>query len=102
MIVFCTVPSSEEGARIAEILVKERLCACVNRLPGVTSYYIYEGTFCEDAEELLVIKTLPSHFERLETRIAELHPYDVPEIIAAEITAGNAAYMKWLESSLTS
>ena len=100
MIVYCTVPSAEEGKRIATALVKEGLCACVNRIPSVTSYYIYDGKFCEDAEELLVIKTLPSHFERLERRIVELHPYEVPEIIATEITAAGSAYLKWLEGSL--
>ena len=100
MIVFCTVPSAEEGKRIATALVQEGLCACVNRIPSVTSYYIYEGAFCEDAEELLVIKTLPSHFERLEARIGELHPYDLPEIVATEITAGSSAYMEWLAKAL--
>lgn len=101
MIVLCTVPSAEEGKKIATVLVKEGLCACVNRIPSVTSYYIYEGDFCEDSEELLVIKTLPRHFERLEARILELHPYDVPEIIATDITAGNEAYMEWLKGSLS-
>jgi periplasmic divalent cation tolerance protein len=100
MIVFCTVPSAEEGKRIATALVKEGLCACVNQLPSVSSYYIYEGEFCENGEELLMIKTLPSHYERLEARIIELHPYDVPEVIATDIKAGSAAYMKWLEGAL--
>jgi periplasmic divalent cation tolerance protein len=100
MIVFCTVPSAEEGKRIATALVKEGLCACVNQLPSVTSYYIYDGEFCEDGEELLVIKTLPTHYERLEARIIELHPYDVPEVIATDIKEGSEAYMKWLAGNL--
>ena len=100
MIVLCTVPSAEEGRRIATALVKEGLCACVNQLPSVTSYYIYEGNFCEESEEMLIIKTLPSHFKRLEARILELHPYDVPEIIATEINEGNEAYMRWMAGSL--
>jgi len=101
MIVFCTVGSEEEGKRIARALVTERLCACVNQLPSVTSYYIYEGEFCEDGEELLIIKTLPSHFERLKERITELHSYEVPEIIATEINDGSGPYMKWLEHALS-
>jgi len=100
MIVFCTVPSKEEGERIARALVEEGLCACVNRIPSLTSYYVYDGRFCEDAEELLVIKTLPDRYERLERRILELHPYEVPEIIAVEIAAGSSAYMKWLGDAL--
>ena len=100
MIVYCTVPSTETGAQIARTLVEEGLCACVNRIPGVTSTYIYDGVLCEDAEELLIIKTLPSHYERLEARILELHPYDLPEIVATEITAGSSAYMQWLAGAL--
>ena len=100
MIVFCTVPTAEEGKRIATALVKEGLCACVNQLPSVTSYYIYEDEFCEEAEELLIIKTLPTHFEALKARIIELHSYDVPEVIATEITEASEAYMKWLEGAL--
>jgi periplasmic divalent cation tolerance protein len=100
MIVYCTVPSHEAGKRIAWTLVEEGLCACVNQLPSVTSYYIYEGEFCEEPEELLIIKTLPPRFDALKRRILELHPYDVPEIIATEITAGHDAYMKWLGAAL--
>ena len=101
MIVYCTVPSAEVGTEIARALVEEGLCACVNRIPGVTSTYIYEGKLCEDAEELLIIKTFPSHFERLEVRIRELHPYDLPEIIATDITAGSEPYMRWLKNALS-
>lgn len=100
MIVFCTVSSKAEGETIARALVQEGLCACVNRIPSISSYYIYEGEFCEDAEELLIIKTLPSHYEQLETRIQELHSYDVPEIIAIEIKAGSEGYMQWLAGAL--
>ena len=100
MIVYCTVPSAEVGTEIARDLVEAGLCACVNRISGVTSTYIYDGALCEDAEELLIIKTLPSHYERLEARILELHPYDLPEIVATEITAGSSAYMQWLSGAL--
>lgn len=100
MIVFCTVPSADVGRHIATALVTEGLCACVNQVPAVTSYYIYEGEFCEEGEVLLIIKTLPSHFTRLERRISELHPYEVPEIIATEIAAGNESYMQWLAARL--
>ena len=100
MIVFCSVPDREAGRRIATALVEEGLCACVNRLPSVTSYYIYDGRFCEEPEELLIIKTLPSHFEALKQRILELHPYDIPEIIATEIEDAHDAYMQWLGAAL--
>lgn len=99
-IVYCTVPDAETGGAIAETLVKEGLCACVNRVPGVTSHYIYEGAYCEAAEELLLIKTTAAAFERLKTRIASLHPYDVPEIVAVDVVDGNESYLAWLRSSV--
>jgi periplasmic divalent cation tolerance protein len=100
IVVYCTVPDAKTAEAIARSLVKERLCACVNRLPSVTSYYIYEGEFFVDSEELLIIKSDKAHFEALERRIGELHPYDVPEIIASEIVDGSDAYLKWLGDSL--
>ncbi len=100
MIVYCTVPDKASGEKIARALVTEGLCACVNRIPSVTSYYIYEGDFCEDSEELLIIKTDAAHFEALQKRIVALHPYDVPEVIATEIKAGSEPYMKWLKEAL--
>jgi periplasmic divalent cation tolerance protein len=100
LVVYCTVPDAKTGGTIARSLVKEGLCACVNRLPAVTSYYIYEGEFCEESEELLIIKSDEAHFRALERRIRELNPYDVPEIIASQIVEGSDAYLKWLGDSL--
>lgn len=100
LIVYCTVPDAVTGRLIAEAVVREQLCACVNRIPGIASHYIYEGEYCEDAEELLVIKTTAAFFRRLEACITALHPYDVPEIIATAIADGNAEYLAWLEASV--
>lgn len=100
LIVYCTVPDAKTGGTIAETLVKEGLCACVNRIPGLTSHYIYEGKYCEDTEELLLIKTTAQAFERLKTRLEALHPYDVAEIIATEIAIGNESYLSWLHNSV--
>ena len=95
-IVYCTVPDPRAGRTIAETLVKEGLCACVNRVPGVTSHYIYGETYCEAAEELLLIKTTAEAFERLKTRIEALHPYDTPEILATGVIGGNEGYLAWV------
>jgi len=100
LIVYCTVPDTATGRRIAEHVVKARLCACVNRVAGMTSHYIYEGAYCEEQEELLIIKTTAEAFPTLRSAIEGLHPYDVPEIIAAEIAAGNEAYLEWLAGSV--
>jgi len=101
MIVFCTVPDEKTARKIAQAIVKEGLCACVNQIPKVKSYYIYEDEFCEDDELLLMIKTASSHFEALQRRIKVLHPYDVPEIIATPISQASAEYHEWLIGSLS-
>lgn len=100
IIVYCTVPDEGTGRGIAECIVKERLCACVSRIRGVTSHYVFDGSYCEDHEELLMIKSTAEAFERLKKHLEALHPYDVPEIIATPLSAGNEAYLQWLESSV--
>lgn len=101
MIVFCTVPDEESAQTISRALVTEGLCACVNQIPKIKSYYIYQGDFCEDDEILLMIKSAPTHFDALEKRIKELHPYDLPEIIATPISFASKEYRSWLLKSLS-
>lgn len=101
MIVFCTVPDENTAQEIARAIVTEGLCACVNQIPKIKSYYIYEGEFCEDDELLLLIKTASSHFKALEKRLKELHPYDTPEIIATPISEGSTEYRAWILNSLS-
>lgn len=101
VVAFCSCPPGK-GEEIAKHLVEEKLAACVNLLPEVRSFYTWQGNFQIDREELLVIKTGDWLFSKLESRIKELHPYEVPEIICMPIEAGSAPYMSWLNSSLTS
>src|SRR6185437_89517 len=91
-----TCPDAETAAKIARTLVEERLAACVNRLPGVTSTYRWQGEIHEDSEVLLVIKTTGERLETLRRRLAALHPYELPELISVEITDGLPAYLEWL------
>jgi|SRR5690348_1526809 len=91
-----TCPDAETAARIARTLVEERLAACVNRLPCVASTYRWQGKIHEDAEVLLLIKTTRERFDALRDRLAELHPYEVPELVAFEIADGLPAYLEWL------
>jgi len=97
----CTVPSREAGKKIARALVEEHLVACVNMLPKLQSFYIYEGAFCEEEELLLLIKTEESRYGAVEKCIIELHPYTVPEIIALNVTKGSQSYLEWAAESLT-
>ncbi len=95
--VFCTVPNQEDAIRIARTLVEEKLAACCNIVPGLTSLYFWKGEICQDPELLLIIKTMESAFDALKERIRQLHPYDVPEIIALPIIKGHQAYLNWVE-----
>jgi len=102
IVTLCTVPDKKAGERIARALVEERLAACVNIVPGVASFYRWEGKVEEASEQLLVIKTAAERFEAVKARIKALHPYDVPEIIAIPITAGNREYLDWITDSIKS
>ena len=100
-LVLCTVPDRECAEQIAEALVAEQLAACVNIIPGIASVYRWKGGVEKDEELLLLIKTSQDTYESLEQRIHTLHPYELPEIIAVSIQAGQKDYIKWIENSLT-
>lgn len=100
IVVYVTVGSSDEADRLARALVEERLAACVNRIKAVQSIYRWQGRVEQSEEELLIIKTKKELFDRLKTRVQELHSYSVPEIIALPILEGNESYLKWLGQQL--
>ena len=91
-----TAPDRATAERIARTLVDERLAACVNLLPGVTSVYRWQGKVETGEEVLMLAKTTAKGLEALTARIAALHPYDVPEVIALDITGGLLAYLEWI------
>lgn len=99
VVVYITVPSPEEGEKIARVLVEKRLVACVNIIPGIRSIYHWEGKICDDRELLLIAKTKASLFESLEKEVKKLHSYKVPEIIAVPISAGSSDYINWIEAN---
>jgi periplasmic divalent cation tolerance protein len=96
LVVLVTVPNREIGKRLAEVLVEERLAACVNRVPGLLSIYRWQGKIEQEQEELLLIKTQDCLLEQLTVRVRELHPYTVPEIVALPVVGGSQAYLDWV------
>ena len=100
MIVLTTLGAQTDAAAFARVLVDERLAACVNILPVMTSVYRWKETIEEDREQQLVIKTTSDRVEALEARLHELHPYELPEFLVVAATEASAGYMKWLEESL--
>ncbi|KAI3447104.1 hypothetical protein Pfo_003769 [Paulownia fortunei] len=99
IVVYVTVPNKEAGKKLAESIVKARLAACVNRVPGVESVYEWKGEIQTDSEELLIIKTRESLLEALTEHVKANHEYEVPEVIALPITGGNLHYLEWLKNS---
>lgn len=105
VVVLCTAPAAGAEGRLgaedlARCLVDERLCACVNVVPAVRSYFHWEGRV-ECAEELLLIaKTTAACAPRLRARIVELHPYQVPEVLELQVAGGLPAYLQWLTGSV--
>ncbi|HET7462319.1 MAG TPA: divalent-cation tolerance protein CutA [Longimicrobium sp.] len=95
-VVLMTAPDAETAGRVAHALVNERLIACANLLPGVTSIYRWQGAVQADAEVLVVMKTRDTLVPRLMERAAELHPYQVPELLALEVSDGLPAYCRWV------
>ncbi|GAB5603529.1 divalent-cation tolerance protein CutA [Thermus sp. FJN-A] len=98
-VVLITVPSEEVARTLAKTLVEERLAACVNIVPGLTSVYRWQGEVVEDKELLLLVKTTTHVFPRLKERVLALHPYTVPEIVALPIAEGHGPYLDWLREN---
>lgn len=96
LVVLCNTPDLATANRLAEQLIEERLAACVNILPACRSVYRWQGAI-ESAEEIpLLIKTTGDVYPILQARLVELHPYEVPEIIALSVDQGLPAYLDWL------
>jgi len=93
-----TTDSREEASEIANGLVEKRLAACVQVVGPIRSTFRWEGRV-QDAEEFLLLCKVPE--ERLEEATAlieELHSYDVPEVLAFEVTGGSRSYLDWVRA----
>jgi periplasmic divalent cation tolerance protein len=99
-IVLSTCADREEAERIAHRLVEQQLAACVNILPGVQSIYRWQGNVESAAEVLMVIKTSAGLVPEVQSTIANLHSYDVPELLVLPVAGGSEAYLGWLKASL--
>ncbi len=95
-VVLISAPGAEAGRRLARALVEERLAACGSVVPEVTSVYRWRGAVEEEAEALVVLKTATDRVEALTRRARELHPYEVPEILALPVASGDPGYLRWV------
>jgi periplasmic divalent cation tolerance protein len=102
ILVLTTTDSSELAQEIACALVESHEAACVNIISGIRSIYRWEGSLFDEREYLLLIKSSKEKFDAIRATILLLHSYEVPEIIAVPITAGDSNYLAWLQSSVSS
>ena len=101
-IVLTTCPNLQEAESLAGTIVNNRLAACVQVLPQMTSYYVWEGEMQQESEHLLLIKTLPEKWDELQALITKEHSYSVPEIVAVDAERVSGPYADWLNSVLRS
>ncbi len=99
VVVLVTCPSRAVGEKIGRSLVQERLAACVNVVPGLTSIYRWKGKIHRDREVLLLIKSRSRLVDELAARVVGLHPYSTPEVIALPVASGASGYLAWLAES---
>ena len=100
IVVIITTSNKEEALKIVHDLLEEKLIACANIVGPVSSIFWWEGKIDEASEFLVFMKSHGNHFERLSEKVAEIHSYEVPEIIALPIIKGSPPYLKWLSDSL--
>src|SRR5688572_3381794 len=98
--VLTTTPSAEVADRIGTALVEERLAACANLVPGVKSVFRWKGELSREAEVLVVLKTTAARLGDLRRRLVELHPYEVPEVLALDVREGHPPYLDWVRAEV--
>lgn len=98
LIIHTTTPDLRIAEQIAHTLVASSLAACVQISAPITSYYRWAGTLEQSTEYRLVIKTVTSRYQEVEHCIQELHPYEVPEVIAIPAANGAPAYLQWIDT----
>ncbi len=97
LVVLITCPDASDGKRIADMLLKERLAACVNILPQARSYFWWAGKIHKADEVLLLVKTKKKLLKELIKKVKQEHQYENPEIIALPIVGGSKEFTGWIE-----
>jgi periplasmic divalent cation tolerance protein len=96
IVMVTTVGNEEQANLIGREIVARRQAACVNMVPGVRSLYRWQGRVCQDSEYVLMIKTLDREYESVCATIRELHNYELPEILAFQVSRGDEAFLEWI------
>lgn len=102
VICLTTVGEKREAERIARHLVKKKLVACVQLLPGLISFYPWEKKLCRGSEILLLMKTTKAQVSALEKELLKIHPYELPEFVVFPIASGSKKYLDWILQNVKS
>ncbi|MFO7892255.1 MAG: divalent-cation tolerance protein CutA [Longimicrobiales bacterium] len=100
-VVLVTAPNAAVAESLLRRVVEEGVVACGNILPGVTSIYRWKGAVEHETESLILFKTTVEGARRLVERVPELHPYDVPEVLALDVDAGHGPYLDWITENVS-
>ena len=101
VLVLTTLGADADAVALARVLVDERLAACVNILPPMTSIYRWKNAVEQDREQQVVMKTTAGRVAALEARLRQLHPYELPEFLVITASGGSAAYLDWVRDSIS-
>lgn len=99
LLCLCSCPDATSAEQLAGALVGERLAACINIVPGLRSVFRWQGSVQRESEVLLLMKTTRSRYPALQARLPQLHPYELPELLAVESVFGLPAYLQWVVES---
>ncbi len=101
IVAYVTTPDFETAEGLANLLVENKLAACVNIVKDIKSIYFWQGNIEREPECLMIIKTREDVFEELVEKVKENHPYSVPEIVAMPIVKGSQDYLDWIDETLS-
>ncbi len=99
--ILLTAPDMDVAERVGRALVEERLAACANVVPGVVSFFRWEGDVQREAEVLVIVKTTEENVEAVRARVVALHPYQVPEVLVLPVLAGHEPYLDWVRREVS-
>jgi periplasmic divalent cation tolerance protein len=102
LLILGTAANQEEAARIGERVVKAKLAACANVIPGIQSIYRWKGKVVKSEEVLLILKSTKPRYAALEKMIKAMHTYETPEIIALPVKEGLDQYLRWVRTETRS
>jgi periplasmic divalent cation tolerance protein len=98
--IFTTTENKEDAEKIAKSLIEKRLAGCIQIIGPISSIYWWKNKIETSQEWLCIIKSKKKLYEEIEKSIKEIHPYEIPEIIAMQIISGSKDYLKWLDNEL--